>query len=913
MSIKSIIFFKFCDICDFSGNVYNDVLEFFLLLTNPEVLMKKILVVFALLLFAATVSAEQKNLFATASVRKIDGVAAMVSGLDIQVKADADSLKNFVKNDFYKAFNIGRNVEPELLRAVQIGDTSIYKFVPFYKGIKVEGVYTVITMRDGKIDRINNGLSDIDIDITKMIPESQALKSAMAARKMKAMPKHYTVEKIITSYFGKFVPAYKIRFSPASLADSRYHIVDALTGRVIKSSHSTFFAEGDEPGNGDPTPGEQGEPKRECDGTETDKAKIWQFNPFITPELKEVTLPWVAPWDDQDLKEQELSGSLITEKDEQGIRKIKSYNCPDDGSKIAIDPAALGFGELAEQYGISEINVHACHPMPLANKCENGSFIYDDCESGHEFSKEGIKLDKIDKCAEISMYYHASKIYSYIRSLYKEIDSENEFYLQHNDKDKPLNVISNFTIPEMPDMNSENPDYGALLPLLQGTNDLAAFDNAFFMQEDPLVSMLLKDFNINGDLLVFGQSQKADMGYDGDVVYHEFGHATIYTAGITGLGFADKYGMTVEPGALHEGMADTFAFIMTDNTCTGEYASEGFIKADERYKATMDTEGEGDKKVYCMRSALSKNKVFENFVGEAHFDGKPLLASNWDIYQLIKGKDTDTQKHRDNLMKLILKALYSLGKSEEVTYKLWAETLMAEVEEDDNFKDKAAEIRKILEDRNFFAEIRARSANEPLKDTMYIPAGGSSKESDDDQMGALMGESGITVEEDGKEIQVGPAYIQLFFDVPADAEKDALKVSAKIVADTSSSMLGALFNRGEKPEIEVYYRKDSPVEYIGIDSGVAKVQKDGKVAGTSEWIIPNVEKGAKYYIQFVNVSGSAAAAGMIAVAPADTPKDESGNEDSDSVNDDDTADDGMSYDDDEKDSKKSSGGCSMVL
>ena len=153
--------------------------------------------------------------------------------------------------------------------------------------------------------------------------------------------------------------------------------------------------------------------------------------------------------------------------------------------------------------------------------------------------------------------------------------------------------------------------------------------------------MLLGEFGVTGDLLVFGQGTKADFGYDGDVIYHEFGHATIYTAGIEGLEFTDKYGMSVEPGALHEGMADTFAFIMTDNTCTGEYASEGFVKISPLYEAQMDTEGEGDNKIFCMRSALNKNRVFEDFVGEVHFDGQPLLASNWDIYQLIKGNDKD--------------------------------------------------------------------------------------------------------------------------------------------------------------------------------------------------------------------------------------------------------------------------------
>ena len=869
--------------------------------------MKKFLVIFALLLFVSTLAAEQKNNFSAASVKKIGGVASLISGLDIPVKTDADSLKKFVKNDFYKTFNIGRDVEPQLLRAVKIDGTSIYKFVPFYKGIKVEGIYTVVTVKDGRVDRISNGLSDINIDITKMISADKALKSAMKVRNIKTTPKNYTVEKIITRHFGKFVPAYKIRFAPATLADSRYHIVDAISGKVIKSSHSTFFAEGDDPADTDtpdtgdiaPDPADSGDTEepvepvqRVCTGNETNTAKIWKFNPVITPDLEEVELPWVAPADDSELTP-ELLGSLITEKDAKGIRKIKAYNCPDDDTKIQIDPSTM----IGMDLGGMTFNVHVCHPMPLANKCDNGSFIYDDCESGHEFSKESIKIDKIDKCAEISMYYHASKIYDYIRSIYTDIDSKDEFYLQHNDKDRPLNVISNFTMPEISMDNFQ--------ALMTGENDLAPFDNAFFTEEQPMLNMLLGDFGVNGDLLVFGQGTKADLGYDGDVVYHEFGHATIYTTGITGLEYTDKYGMTVEPGALHEGMADTFAFIMTDNTCTGEYASKGF--ADIGAGSSMDKEGD----VYCMRSALNKNRVFENFVGEVHFDGQPLLASNWDIYQLIKGNDTDTQVHRDNLMKLFLKTLYTIGDA-NVSYKLWAETLMSEVEKDENFKGKAAEIKKILEERNFFEEVRARSVNEPIKDTMYFPAGGNNS-GEEDPMGGLMGEGGgIEIEDGDKTINVGPAYIQYYYDVPADTEKDALKISAKVASDSSSSMGDMFGGGGGTPTLEVYYRKAAPIEYVEGETAM-KAEKDGKSAGdsTKGWFIPGIEKGARYYIQFVNTSASAGTLGAIIVEPSDAPADTAA-----PVEDSDSNDDDMTYGDDEKEEegkKSKSSGCSLVL
>ena len=216
-------------------------------------------------------------------------------------------------------------------------------------------------------------------------------------------------------------------------------------------------------------------------------------------------------------------------------------------------------------------------------------------------------------------------------------------------------------------------------------------------------------------------------------------------------------------------------------------------------------------------------------------------------------------------MKLILKALYSVG-SADASYKLWAETLMAEVEKDENFKDKAKEIRKILEDRNFFEEIRARSINNPIKDTMYIPAGGSNS-GEDDPMGGLMGSGGgIEVEDGGKTINIGPAYIQYYFDVPADAPKDALKLSAKIAANSSDSMMGDMFGGGGTPTLKIYYRKGAPIEYVEGENAL-KVEKDGEASGDSSkgWFVPEVEKGVRYYIQFVNVSASAATAETISV------------------------------------------------
>ncbi len=839
--------------------------------------MKKLLVIMVAVFAFATISAATGGMFSKADVKKIDSIPAMVTNVSIPVKTDELSLKKFIKESFYKNFGIGLNVEPQLFKAVDIDGTSIFKFAVTYKGIPVEGTYTVLTVRNGKIDRINNSMGKIDLDVSKLIAPEAAVRSAMKMRNITKMPAKYYTEKVITKHFGNYVPAYIVRFPAIHLADSRFHVVDAVTGKVLRSGNSTLFADPVDP------------------ATATDKAKIWEFNPVVTKDLIEVDLPWVAPYDDSDLDEEQL-GFLTTDKDSEGIRKIKSFNCPDKGEKVSLEEM-IGFA----------ITVPMCSPTQLANKLDNGSFIYDDCEDGHEFVTDNMTEDKIDRCAEISMYYHASKIYGFIRGLYKDINSKGEFYLQNNDADRPLNVIGNFQMPDTSDLQA----------IMGGTAKLVPMDNAFFSQDNPQIGGLLGKFGVKGDILVFGQGTKGDFGFDGDVIYHEFGHATIYTAGIAGMEFTDKYGISNEPGSVHEGIADTFAFLMTDNTCTGEYASEAIVKwaTSQGGMVEMDSEGTGDSKVYCMRTALNEYSVFEDFIGEVHWDGQPLLAANWAIYKLIKGTDKDTAVQRENLMKLILKTLYSIGTA-DASFKLWAETFMDEVGKDDNFKAHKTEIEKILNDRNFFEEKRARSANKTVTRT-YIGAGGTASE--DDPMGG--GGGGIPIYEDKEDINVGPSYLQFYFDVPENADENGLKITASVAADSGGSMIGGM-GGGGTPVVEVYYRKGAPVEYVtGEKSMKIEALKDGKVEadGTGSiknWGIAGVEKGVRYYFQFIN---TAAAAGVITNIKVISAEVEETVSDDDTVSDNETVDEEISMEDDllpdeEQDQKKEkSSGCSLTF
>ncbi len=846
--------------------------------------MKKALILLIVLMLTASVTAVEKNLFSKATVKTRLDIPVLVTNLNVPVKEDKASLKAFIQNDFFKTYGLGMNIEPVLFRAVQIDGSKIFKFSHTYKGIPVEGVYTTLTVENGKIDRMGNGLGKIDIDVSKMISSDKALFAAAKFRGMKKLPKIHHVEKLISRHFGQFVPVYKVRFAPIALYDSRYVVVNALTGKVIKSGNSTYFADDDVIAVDDEVSDEDAVPPVEA----TDMAKMWKYNPLVTPDLEEVELPWVAPVDDAELDE-EMKGTLTTEADDEGIRKIKAFNCPNSGGSVSLEEM-IGY----------PITVPMCSPTQLANKIDNGSFIYDDCDGGHEFVEENMTEDKIDRCAEISMYYHASKIYKYLRGLYKDLGREGKFYLQNNDAERPLNVIGNFQMPDTSDLQA----------LMSGEAALVPMDNAFFSQDNPTFGSLLGQFGIKGDLLVFGQGTKADLGYDGDVVYHEFGHATIYTAGIAGMEFTDKYGMSNEPGSVHEGTADTFAFLMTDNSCTGEYASKGFVDMAAAMGGTIEMDKEGD--FYCMRTALNEYTVFEDFIAEVHWDGQPLLAANWSIYQLMKGEDTDTQTHRDNYTKLVMKTLYAIGDS-DASFKLWADTFMAEVEKDDVYKGKKAEIEKILTDRNFFEEKRARSANKTIKES-YIAAAAAA-EGSEDPMGGMTGGSGITITEDDEEVNVAPSYLQFYYDVPEDAEKTGIKISMSVTADSGSSMLPT--GGSADPEVRLFIRKGAPVEYIyDAENDKVIVEKDATIekggsGSLHTFEIADVEKGARYYFQAVNYAAASGVLRSIEVKGEDV---EAEVEDSDATDED--ADSGNAEeipDDEGSTEKKSSSGCSLTL
>jgi Zn-dependent metalloprotease len=117
------------------------------------------------------------------------------------------------------------------------------------------------------------------------------------------------------------------------------------------------------------------------------------------------------------------------------------------------------------------------------------------------------------------------------------------------------------------------------------------YDNAFFDDENWSISL--------------GQASNGDFAYDADTIYHEYTHSVVDTLASLVYMAADPMGMIVFPGALHEGLSDTFAVSLTDDPDMGEYI--------------------------LGRNVVNARTCPGNIMGEVHYDGEIIGGANWDI------------------------------------------------------------------------------------------------------------------------------------------------------------------------------------------------------------------------------------------------------------------------------------------
>ena len=712
----------------------------------------------------------------------------------------------------------------EIQNSNTISGISIHRVSWAYDGIPVIGRFTVVKEKEGKIVDIINGMKDFSIDTKPVLSGEQAALTLAKKQFGDSIKKpDFATKLVIIGYNGGYRLAYRVRFRPMSPVDGRFYFVDAMNGRVLRTGNLVKFA--------------------------TNKAKVFEKNPVSTPDPIEVDLLWVRD---------DAEGKLSAAADENGLRKVISANCPDEG-------------ETFEYYNYQ---IPRCTIRQLANKEENGSFIYEDWKNGINY-----KLDTDDIYPEIALYYHMTKIYNYLAGLGLKEYTE----LPNHKGTNPIMGIANFQMMAQSGRNIT----------------LQPMDNAFFSKYDPaFAEMFYGDFEYNqSDALVFGQGTKADFSYDGDVVYHEFGHGVV--DGIAQFdyeGWADEYGFTNEIMGMNEGMADVFSFIITEDPCLAEYVAKGT----GQMAGAVSLDGQ-----LCLRTTTNPNKVNEDFNGESHNDGLPLVGAHWEIYE----KMIENGFTRDDFAKIFLTALMSVPHN-EIGYKEWGELMLKAAAESpaSALKD---DFEKILTDRGYFEEIRARNVMNP-SDYFYFGGVGDGY--------YTMSTNTVYIEDEDEEIvEVSPMYVQLYYDVPECI--DTLTISGMPVSETGEQ------SQRYAPKLSAFVREGKPVIWnidypstVKYDSVVES--EDGK-----SWTFTNLKPGKRYYFDFINKGP----AGLLYMPkakgawksdeecttsepePTDDENEITTDSDEEIAGDNDEASDDDMYSDDESKKEKKSSGCSMTV
>jgi MYXO-CTERM domain-containing protein len=260
------------------------------------------------------------------------------------------------------------------------------------------------------------------------------------------------------------------------------------------------------------------------------EASVYGQNPVATPSLSTVELV------DLPVDATALNGDYIT-----------TYRYV-DGSMNQQNPQVSDF--TLEQTALAD---------------GNGDFHYTP-------TTDASQPDFHDPYAEVSVYYHASRVYRYFREVHGYSSTKNHV------------ALANY-----------------------GEGSESTYDNAFF-----------SPVGANDYLMAMGQGNNVDLGYDGDVIYHEFGHSVIDNIAQMTSQFEmmDEWGINTGPGGIHEGLADYWAATITEDAVMGEYSLEG-IQAGAGRDLTIPKSCPAD------------------IWGEVHDDGEVFGSATWASRQAV--------------------------------------------------------------------------------------------------------------------------------------------------------------------------------------------------------------------------------------------------------------------------------------
>jgi hypothetical protein len=303
------------------------------------------------------------------------------------------------------------------------------------------------------------------------------------------------------------------------------------------------------------------------------KANMYRFNPTKTPQLEALDLA--------------LTPAATLTND-----FLASYNCID---RKTVRPLSIqGF----------KANVHVCDIEQLATADENGDFLaYTPSDT------PGAMTSRSDPFSELSMYYHAAKAYGFFRGLQGNPEAQIV-------DDKPLRVVANLQLPA-------GISSGNIVAAADPNTPLETFSNAFFSPAAGGLGAIFQQlYGLKGGGLWFGQGPQRDYAYDGDVVYHELGHAVVDHSLKLGAWHVDARGAIDAPGAMNEGLADYFSSAITGDPDIGEYASKDISQSSG-----------------VLRTLANRDACPTSVIGEVHFDSTLFSGALWSARAAVPEAD----------------------------------------------------------------------------------------------------------------------------------------------------------------------------------------------------------------------------------------------------------------------------------
>jgi hypothetical protein len=528
----------------------------------------------------------------------------------------------------------------------------------------------------------------------------------------------------------------------------------------------------------------------DADQLPTNAARVFEISPIATPNPAEVSLDWAAD---------DLSGALTSTAGTDGLRKLRVFSCVDEGRTNT---------------GIDFRPQRICTLRQLANKIENGNFIYQDWDN----AISGV-FDPLDIHAEVSLFYHAQKFYRFITStdvgLFDRIPGRHEV----GQLLLPINLVANYRLP--------------------GADGLQALPMAMYFPNEHMQMGMADIYGLldyQGDFLVFGQGPQADFAYDGETVYHEFGHLmNRATAGLEYKIWADQYGLCNLTNALEQGLAETFVFLVSGHSTLFSYLDQ--VSATGGFERDVDN-----------LAAFPRDMR-----GIDQFDGLIIAGANFEAFKFLKEQAALSPAR---FARLLLLALSNMADPQAMyTFTDYAESFLEQLSAE-GLAQHTQSIRTIFEERGLFQAVRAKDISAyRAADRHSLFFGGTL----DRPWNTWM-----TAREGDQSIDLAPAYIQAMVDTPASV--NSLQISAYILALPDSF---GMYPSPDDWDVRLYVRQGQPVIYEQQVDGQYIVQRDLVIEPVVEkrispygevdfatWTIDSPNPQTRYYLHFVNLGSS---------------------------------------------------------